>query len=140
MRTINKRATEVMDRITGGLNIENVAMNIDNTDGTFIHVEWINKVPDGELYTVAHYYKQNGDLMCEVSVTFLKATLNGHYYPIGYRLDDMCIARDVVIFDKGGNITGCYTKEQREVVIFAGEWMADIKAQQGVKWAVGNYE
>lgn len=133
MRTINKRATEVMDRLTDGLNIENVVTKIDNADGTFIHVEWINKVPDGESYTVAHYYKQNGNFMCDVSVTFMKAILDGHYYPIDYRLDDMGIVRDVVVFDKGGNVKGCCIKEQREVAIFAGEWILDIVEQQGIK-------
>ena len=77
---------------------------------------------------MAHYYKQEGDLMCDPVMTFLRAT-DGRYYPTDYR-HRLGVYRESMVFGGHNEIVGTYPREQRDEAIFAGEWMRNIKMRQ----------
>lgn len=132
MRPINRKAQKIMDRLTAGLDITNTHRKIDNSDGVYmaVSVDWLGDTPDGDMFAVAHYYTQNGDLMSDPLMSFLRAKIDGRYYPTDYRLDGLGIYRESVRFGDDGRVIGHYPKEQRDEAIFAGTWMENIRLQQ----------
>lgn len=132
MRPINQKAQAVMDRLTAGLDIENSHRKIDNNppdSGIMaVVVEWIGGCKLGDTFSIAQYYEQNGDLMADPEMTFLRCA--GQYFPLSYKLDSLGVYREAVGW-KDGEICGIVnSREQRDEAIFAGEWMRNIKMQQ----------
>ena len=112
---------------------------ISNND-TFmpVHAEKIWKVygmmGTGNLFSVAHYYKQNGDMMKDPDMVFLEAEdLEGNvgYYPISFEQSNPFIYQESVVFEDG-KFTGIRPKLQADHVSFANKWMKNIKQQQAI--------
>ena len=133
MRPINRKAEKVMDRLTQGITRENSHTRIDNNkpdSGIMaVVVEWVGGCRLGETYSIAHYYEQNGDLMADPEMVFLKINANGRYYPTSWKLDSMGMYREGIIWEDG-EPQYINEREQRDEAIFAGEWMQNIKLQQ----------
>ena len=132
MKAINQRAKKVMDTLTEYMGEGNGHKKIDNTKGTFmtVHVEYITRCSRGPIYSIAHYYEQNGDLMRDPDMEFIKGA-DGEYYPISF-WQDAPLKRDEVVAWKGGTIVGYNERGQAELVTFANKWMKNIKEQQGL--------
>ena len=133
MKAISQRAKKVMDVLTEGVDIEaSDSKKIDNTKGTFmtVHVECVGNSNLGVIYSVAHYYTQNGDLMRDPDMEFIKGG-DGEYYPISFWQDAPTI-RDEPVTWKDGDISGYNEKRQAGLVTFANTWMKNIKEQQGL--------
>ena len=132
MKAINKKAKKVMDMLTEHIGEGNGHKKIDNTKGAFmtVHVEYITRCSLGPIYSIAHYYEQNGDLMRDPDMEFIKGS-DGEYYPISFWQDAPPIRNEVVVW-KDGEITGWMGKEQAELVTFANTWLKNIKEQQGL--------
>lgn len=92
-------------------------------------VEHIGQCDSGFMFSVAHYYKQNGDLMRDPEMCFIKGS-DGEYYPYYYRQDGLGIERECVRWDEKGNVQGIQKNEQGNQAVFAGTWMRNIKSQQ----------
>lgn len=131
MRPINQKARKIMDRLVDGLGAQKTHQKFDNNPGIYmaVSVDWLGDTPDGDMFAVAHYYTQNGDLMSDPLMSFLR-TADGRYYPADYRLDGLGIYRESVVFDEKGKVTGSYPREQKNEAVFAGEWMENIRLQQ----------
>ena len=138
MKPINQSAKKVMDNITGKLNGKD-HLKIDNTDGAFMPVVvekdiFLDGKYAGQVFSVAHYYEQNGDLMSDPFMRFLKADADGNYYPICFEQHGP-LARydDVFVYnDETGEILGYRPRMQRDLTVFANMWMRNIKWQQGL--------
>lgn len=132
MRPINKKATAVMDRLTAGITRENSHIRIDNNkpDSAImaVVVEWVGDCKLGGTYSIAHYYEQNGDLMVDPEMTFLKAA-DGRYYPMSIKMDGLGVYREGIVWEDG-EPRYLNKREQRDEAIFAGMWMQNIKWQQ----------
>ena len=130
MKAINREAKEVMDVLTEGMEGIDGHRTIDNTKGTFmpVHVERTNECELGPLFSVTHYYEQNGDLMRDPDMEFIKGG-DGEYYPISF-WQDAPLKREETIIWKDGEIVCYYGKRQAELVTFANTWMKNIKEQQ----------
>jgi hypothetical protein len=93
MRPINLKAQAVMDRLTANITRENSHTRIDNNkpDSGFMAVviEWVGDCKLGDVYSIAHYYEQNGDLMADPEMTFLKAAASGKYFPMSFKMDGL---------------------------------------------------
>jgi hypothetical protein len=129
MKAINKTATKIMDKLTANLNEAGAARKIDNTEGTFMPV-CVERLMDSDLgpvFSVAHYYTQNGDAMRDPEMEFIKG-FDGKYYPRSFLMDPMPEQRSVEIVD--GNIRFA-PRMQKDQAVFAGTWMRNIKIQQG---------
>ena len=129
MRAINKRAQVVMDVLIEGLRSRDPHKKLDNGSGFMpVVVELIGATDAGPIYSVAHYGELNSDLMRDPEMTFLKGS-DGRFYPLDFRNDYAGVWNECVEFDRG-NITGWRPKAQKDLAIFAGIWMQNIKYQQ----------
>ena len=132
MKAISQRAKKVMDVLTGYIDGANDHKKIDNTKGTFmpVHVEHVNKCSLGQIFSIAHYYKQNGDMMRDPDMEFILGG-DGEYYPISFWQDAPTI-RDEPLTWKNGEMVSYNEKRQAALVTFANTWMRNIKEQQGL--------
>lgn len=128
MRYINQEAQKVMDFLTHDLDGGKTRKIANSTAFMAVHVE---KLWTGEMFTcysVAHYYTQEGDLMSDPRMEFLKAR-NGKYYPSYFRQDGF-LGRDEESIVETSPQLKYRPRMQREHAIFAGKWMKNIKNQQ----------
>ncbi len=132
MKHLNVAGKKVMDILTDGINDYDQARKIQYNPCKSImavHVEMISKNSQGAVFSVAHYYEQEGDLMRDPDMTFLRGA-DGNYYPLTYRQDGLGIDQDAIVWDENGDIKGFKEKMQADMTSFANDWMENIKDQQ----------
>lgn len=132
MRAINKKATAIMDKLVEGLNLDTPHRKIDNNEPDSgimaVSVNYLCHLAAGDIISMAHYYEENGDLMADPDINFLRA--GGKYYPLTWRMDGIGVFREYVQFGADGLIKSFEPRGQRETAEFAGGWMQNIKIQQ----------
>jgi len=146
MRNVNQEAKRVIDKLVEGLDQPGDAKTFDTHGYTkkwnggimAVHVENIGNVPStgtGNLYSIAHYFKQNSDMMRDPEMIFWAGkTYNKKqewidtYYPVYFRQDPM-IEQESAVFEDG-KLKGIRPKMQADHAKFAGFWMRNIKDQQ----------
>ena len=130
MKPINQRAKKVMDVLTQSIDKIGDHKKIDNAKGAFmaVHVEHVNTCNLGQIFSITHYYEQNGDLMRDPDMEFIKGG-DGEYYPISF-WQDAPLKRDDAVEWKDSKVSGIKPKLQAALVTFANSWMRNIKEQQ----------
>jgi len=91
-------------------------------------VESIGSTPLGLEVSVAHYYKQNGDLMADPEMVFLVSDVNGDIYPFSYLQHGLGLNQVAVRLE--GSKIFIKQKLQRDITRFANQWMKNIQQQQ----------
>jgi len=130
MHALNTKATEIMNRLTEGLNEDNFHRKFDNTAGFMaVCVELIQQTNSGPLFSVAHYFEQNGDLMRDPDMVFLRCQDN-RYYPVSFQQDSTGIYHEVISFDDFTTPRLQDFEGQRKLAEFANGWMLNIRRQQ----------
>ena len=122
-----------MDVLVEGMDNEtNDHKKIDNTKGIFmtVHIEYVSSCNLGVIFSIAHYYEQNGDMMRDPDMEFILGG-DGEYYPISFWQDAPTI-RDEPLTWKNGEMVSYNEKRQAALVTFANTWMRNIKEQQGL--------
>ena len=135
MKHLSIEGKKIMDTMTDGVNDYDQAKKIQNNPSKSImavHVEMISKNSQGPVYSITHYYEQEGDLMRDPDMTFLKGG-DGEYYPLTFRQDSLGIDQDAIVWAENGDIKGFNSKMQADFVSFANGWMKNIRDQQGLK-------
>ena len=122
MHSLNEQSKKIMETLIAQLDSD--SLKIDNTNGTYMPLI-VEKVTDEPgftaVYSLAHYGKQNGDLMADPEMTFGE---NEHeFYPLSFRNDYAGVHQDV--FAEKVNI-----KLQHKLVEFANKWFHEIMCQQ----------
>ena len=131
MKAINQKAQKVMDQLTEGMAAVCDHRWFDNAEGVFMAavVEYINDTKSGPVFSVAHYYEQNGDLCRDPEMTFLRG-FDGKYYPLSFQQDGIGLYQESVIFGDDGNPEKFSPRLQKDHAVFAGDWFSNIKYQQ----------
>lgn len=131
MKAINQKAKKVMDKLTSYIDGANDHKVVDHTNGAFmpVHVEHIRKCNLGQIYSITHYYEQNGDLMRDPDMEFIKGG-DGEYYPISFWQDSPLKRDEAVEWGEDDEISRIRPKLQAELATFANTWMKNIKEQQ----------
>lgn len=131
MKAISQGAEKVMNTLTENLNSIGDHKKIDHTNGTFmpVSVACVNKCEAGIIFSVTHYYEQNGDLMRDPDMEFIRGE-DGKYYPISFWQDGGFPTRDEAVKWESGEIKGVQVKLQAKLVTFANKWLKNIKEQQ----------
>jgi hypothetical protein len=130
MHSINDKATVIMNQLIEGLNEKDRSRKIDNTPGYMAAcVELIQQTNSGPLFSVAHYFEQNGDLMSDPDMVFIRCQDN-KYYPVTFQLDSLGIYQEVVSIDGFTTPQLRDLEGQRQLVEFANVWMVNIQQQQ----------
>lgn len=132
MKAISKTAKKVMDTLTRDVKGAKRHKKIDNTEGTFmpVHIEQVGRCDLGQIFSVAHYYIQEGDKMRDPDMEFIKGE-DGNYYPTSF-WQDAPLKRDDAVEWKDGEIAGIRPKLQVQLATFANTWMKNIAFQQGL--------
>lgn len=137
MKPVNRQTAAILNKLTQGLHDPALdgalsSRKYDNAPDVYMPlcVECIGR----DLYSLAHYGEQNGDLMRDPEMVFYRAPLpDGRWYPVSFRNDYAGAFRACVEFaDDGRTPARFYPREQREQADFARMWMANVREQQGV--------
>ena len=131
MKMLNKKATGIFNIILGLLG-ENDYIKIDNTNGAFmpLSVERLYKVDgDRDVISLAHYFEQNGDLVQDPEMLFVVVN-EEMIMPISIQHAFGRVNEGVVF--ENNKMTGVYVKAQKDMTVFAGMWLNNIKNQQGL--------
>ena len=129
MKAVGPRAKKVMDVLTA--NCPNLCDHDKFHTSPYMDVvvENVGFCNLGAMYSVAHYYEQNGDLMRDPEMCFIKGG-DGEYYPYYYRLDGLGIEEDVLKWHENGEVTCRNAAQQKGQANFCESWMRNIKQQQ----------
>lgn len=128
MHAINEKGTEVMRKL-----IEMMVdgyLKLDKAQGCYMPLV-VEKIMDQpgftSVYSLAHYGKQNGDLMADPEMTF--GELDGKFYPLSFRNDYLGFYQEVV--DYGNSPDPAVNEaQQKELAEFAATWFRNIVEQQ----------
>jgi hypothetical protein len=126
---LGKRATVIFEKLIEGLTEEHPAKKIDNTNSSFmpVCVELIDTTNEiGNIYSVTHYYKQNGDLVTDPEMTFLAA--KNIVIPLTYEQGGLGIYQIAGKFEDGKFLH--WPGLMAELSTFANMWFKNIKHQQ----------
>jgi hypothetical protein len=131
MEAMNEKATAVMNILTDGLVEPGDHKKIDNAGKSImpVSVECIEETKHGKIFSVTHYYEQEGDLMSDPDMTFLK--VNDRYIPMTFQQDNLGKFDRAVWFEgEQGEVVKFHPKMQKDITAFANLWMKNIKEQQ----------
>ena len=134
MKKVNKKATKVLDKMRSMMTGNHLKISNNETFMPVV-VEKVGSIVVGkqncELISVAHYGEQNGDLMRDPEVVFIRDEA-GNYYPESIIQDFIGISRTVVTCDDAGRAVRFNPRQQRDIAQFTGMWMENIRHQQGI--------
>jgi len=133
MYALSKKAGIVLDELTKDLNELSAHKKVDNAKGAFmaVSVERVEETDWGPVFSVAHYYEQNGDLMRDPEMCFLRGC-DGLYYPTYFRQDGGLAMEENSVVIENGKVKGFKPVMQYKQSKFANMWMKNIKEQQGL--------
>lgn len=129
MKAIGPKAKHVMDVLTELCTHLGDHYKYHTEPFMDVVVEYIGNCNLGAMFSVAHYYEQNGDLMRDPEMCFIRGK-DGEYYPYYYRLDGLGIEEDVMQMNDKGELTCKNATQQKGQANFAESWMRNIKQQQ----------
>ncbi len=90
MRAINTRAKKTMDILTASCEQLGDHDKFHTEPYMDVVVEYIDQCNLGAMFSIAHYYEQNGDLMRDPEMCFIQGG-DGEYCPYYYRQDGLGI-------------------------------------------------
>lgn len=125
MLPLGKQASATLDKLTAGLTDEHPHRRIDNAPGAFMAVV-VEKIGPSR-YSVAHYFEQNGDLIPDPDVEFIKQ--DGSWFPVAIT-QPMSYSRPVDI-DEHGRVVAYRRNAYGDLRYFAGFLLRNMKRQQG---------
>ncbi len=134
MKKLNKKAARVFNAMINLMNGKE-HQKIDNTNGAFMPVviEKVHEVmfyqSECTIYSVAHYFEQNGDLVPDPEMTFLVVNANTEViFP--------CTFQDQMTYQEGLFKDGVDWRIKKAIQAshaeFANTWMDNIKKQQNL--------
>ncbi len=124
MKTLSQAAARVLDALTAGLAIGG-ARKVDNGGGYMaVHVDRLSAA----TYSIAHYFQQNGDMVCDPDGVFLKTDVG--WLPVTLQLST---GHYTVAIELDGNDkpTGWRPRQYKEISGFAAMWLRNVNQQQG---------
>lgn len=127
MKPVSATAQRVLEILIAGLDTHQ-SRKIDNSGGTFmaVHVERIGE----DLFSVAHYFEQNGDMMADPDIVFWRDC--GRFYPVEYTQHALGIYQRLVTFENGRPVR-FMSRQQADAASFTTTWMRNIKQQQRLR-------
>ena len=123
MKLLSKATGDVLDALTAGLEIGD-ARKIDIAHYMAVHVDRLSAA----TYSVAHYFQQNGDLVCDPDGVFLR-TARG-WLPVSLQLCTGAYTGALEL-DEHDKPVKWNPAAYRELSAFAAMWLRNVKDQQG---------
>ena len=148
MKNLNQNSTKIAVKllellINAGSDSLVINNNGENSGIMSVHLEkrepiiFISngKATIREIFSVAHYFEQNGDLMSDPYMEFTVGDdIEGNkiVIPILFHQDQPYVYQDAITRDENGSFKGYYPKMQKDITVFANMWMKNISFQQGI--------
>jgi hypothetical protein len=86
-----------------------------------------------QVFSLAHYYRQNGDMMRDPDVVLYRDEL-GRWFPATYRQDGMAPVYTVALtLDAYEGITGVYRRRYASLRDFVRLWLQNLRTQHGIR-------
>ena len=125
-KTSEKTFTKILERLNGSN-----SCRIGKPGDAFmpLSVEKLQTTDAGTVYTLCHYFKQNGDMCQDPEMLFLKHN-NGPVYPIMFQQAIPPIYQESMYQE--GNGWKLNPRMQKEHARFANIWIKNIKQQQNI--------
>ena len=124
---VGKSAAAILDELTRDLPVGG-SRKVDRGFGFMaVHVECLHETKLGSLFSVAHYFESNGDLVADPDVVFLRRPEG--WAPISYR-DSIAHCVVARLLDDG--LVEANERGQRVLVRFCQVWLMNIRTQHGV--------
>lgn len=125
MKPLAKTAGDTLDALTAGLSVGG-ARKIDNYPGSYmpVHVDRLSQA----TYSIAHYFEQNGDLVCDPDGVFLKTEAGWLPVTLQQNTGHYTIALEL---DGNDKPTGWRPRQYKDLASFAAMWLRNIRNQQG---------
>ena len=124
---MSKRDSKILDKIFGDME-EGTSKRIDNSKSyMYLSAERLT----GVLYSMAHYFESNGDLVADPDIELLR-TKDGRWYPVALQQSIGTYTRAIEDFDADGYPTRGYPMRYSELRSFLSMWLRNLKDQQGL--------
>ena len=148
LKKLNKQATKIFTTLIHNLNEEEPHRRIGGEIGKSaimpVCVELLYKNSWGRVFSIAHYYIQNGDLMADPDMEFLVDSEGAVYpmsfYQASYGAKDLGAWFDYKKLESKEPMPLLHSRyrAQKDQAVFAGKWMKNIKEQQSTWFKGGN--
>lgn len=85
LNPVPKSVALVLDRLIPTVVNPGDSVRIDNAPGAYmaLHVSFLTNTEQGQIYSFAHYFAQNGDLVPDPSMELLRVE-DGNWYPLAF--------------------------------------------------------
>lgn len=141
MTSLNKECTEIFAQLIHGLHKEG-HRKIENDPYMSLVIEQIGRLNttfgSADVYSLCHYYEQNGDLMRDPEMCFLFMQNNifnelpDQVFPYSYRQDGLGIDEESITFEPGGTLLMDLILQEKHAD-FANDWLINIQLQGFLK-------
>ncbi len=84
------------------------------------------------MYSLAHYYKQNGDMMRDPDVELFRDE-HGRWFPVTFRQDGGMPVYTVALEVDAAGIVGVHRRRYASQRDFMRLWLRNLRAQQGIR-------
>lgn len=131
LQPLSKRAQDTFDRIVALLDYQgSPTMKLDSGRGYMaLHVERLSP----GVYSLAHYYKQNGDTCSDPDGVFYQPFDGGPVYPVELTQHPVGRYTRAVEIGHGMKVEGYKPRAYRDLCSFAAMWLGNIAAQQNLR-------
>ena len=136
MKPVNEYGQRVLQVLTEGLN--NAGDDRKFGNGRPYMAVSVERIDVPQVYSVAHYYKQNGDLMADPEMVFVVNDA-GIFLPVYFKQAGLGLEQssaEYTTIDGKLRIERFRPKLQADHAIFAGTWLRNIAEQQDLRTAV----
>ncbi len=131
MKYLNKTAEAIFRKIIAMANGESY-LKLDAGGFMAAIFEKLNSYTDGKLkgdvWSVAHYFEQNGDLCSDPEMTFLVG--DAMILPMSFTMNGTVLERNEQSVTIEGDRVKYKPRMQKDHTAFANQWMVNIKNQQ----------
>lgn len=136
MKKINQQSAQVFKALLDKMNGEDY-LKLDNSEGSFMPLS-IERLSSGisfgpiqaDIYSLTHYFKQNGDLVPDPDMTFaVSHSNNSSIWALSYQ--DQFGYQEGIFQDSNG-VWKINKRIQRDHASFASMWLQNIKQQQNI--------
>lgn len=131
LRPVSRRAAAIFESIILKFPEGSDSVKLDHAPGTFmaLHASRVARNQHGVIFSFAHHYEQNGDLVGDPIVDVLRSP-DGTWYPLSF--ENVFGHRPYVQFRDDGTV-GVDRRQQRDLASFCNMWARNIAEQQGLK-------
>jgi hypothetical protein len=127
LSVLSRAAATVLDHLTDGLGVGD-SRKFDRGVGYMaVHVECLLPTGIGPLFSVAHFYLANGDMVPDPDVVFVRSA--DGWAPVSFQ---NAIAYRVAVHLHEDGTVEVHEREQRDLVSFCNMWMKNIREQQAL--------